>query len=171
MHGSQLPPPATPRPTHSFGITLWGALLIFSSLIHIHKLIVDIEWYTSTYSYWPAGLIVLRYSFSWVQRILGTLVGAGILMRNNLARLTGMGIGWFTMAVLCWKHPYHAFKIHAQYLDKRYAYFFSSLGVPHLSFESLALAATIAQWICDITFWSFFIFFFTRPSVKKQFHP
>lgn len=161
--------PKSSRSPRSRGVTIFGLLLIISSLVHIHKLIVDIDWYTSTYNYWPADLIVLRYAFSWFQRLLGILAGVGILMQKNPARLLAMGIAWFTMLTLYWKHPYPAFLLNAQNLDKQYGHIIAAAGVPGVSFASLAFVSLIVQFIGDIAFCSTLIYFFTRPPVKKQF--
>src|SRR3989338_9777350 len=68
------------------GVTIFAFLLIVSSLIHIHKLIVDRDMYVYLYSYWPTWLIMLRYSFSWFQRILGLAAGIGILSLKEIGR-------------------------------------------------------------------------------------
>jgi hypothetical protein len=159
------------RPPRSRGVTLFGLLLIFSSFIYMHKYIFDQWSYISVFNDWPAWLIVLRYSFSWLMRIAGTLAGVGILVQKDIARKLAIAIGWFSMLTIYWKHPYHAFKLHAQNLDRQLGHFFADAGLPHVSFASLTLVSLVTLYICDIIFWSVLIYFFTRPSVKKQFQP
>ena len=155
----------------SKGVTIFGMLLILSSLMHIHKLVVDLEWYVDSYSYMPPWLIVLRYGFSWFQRALGILVGIGLLAQKDIARKLGILIGMFTILTIYWKHPYPAFKLHAQYLDQHFGYFFSRLGFPEISFSSssVVVLALIMHILGDVLFWCIFIYFFTRSSVKSQF--
>jgi hypothetical protein len=155
----------------SKGVKVFGMLLILSSLLHIHKLVVDLDWYVDSYSYMPPWLIVLRYGFSWFQRMIGILVGIGLLAQKEIARKLGILIGMFTILSVYWKHPYPAFKLHAQYLDDRFGYIFSRLGFSQISFSSssVMILAIIMNSLGDILFWCIFIYFFTRSSVKKQF--
>lgn len=157
------------RSPRSVGVTIFGILLILSSLIHVQKLIDDVSIYVHYYSYLPPWMIVLRYSFSWIQRLIGILVGVGLLSRKDIARKVGMLLGLFTILTIYWKHPYDAFKIHTALLDQRLGNIFILLGVDNISFSSLTIASMIAHYIADSLFWGVFIFFFTRPSVKAQF--
>lgn len=157
-------------PRRSKGVTIFGILLILSSLIHMHKLVVDAHWYVDAYSYLPPWLITARYSFSWLQRIIGILVGVGLLARKEIARKIGVALGCFTILTLYWKHPYPAFKLHSQYLDKNFGYILAQSGTG-VTFSSVTLLAIIVHCIGDIIFWGTFIYFFTRSSVKSQFKP
>ena len=99
------------------GVTIFAFLLIVSSLIHIHKLIVDRDMYVYFYSYWPTWLIMLRYSFSWFQRILGLAAGIGILSLKEIGRRIALFIGCFTILTIYWKHPYAGFKNLTLYIN------------------------------------------------------
>jgi len=154
----------------SKGVTIFGILLILSSLIHMHKLAVEAQWYANTYSYLPHHLMVARYYFSWLQRIIGLLVGIGLLAQKEIARKIGIAIGCFTILTIYWKHPYPAFKLHTQYLDQQFGYILAQSGI-RATFSSVALPAVIIHCIGDIIFWGIFIYFFTRSSVKNQFKP
>ena len=153
----------------SVGVEIFGILIIFSSIIHMQKLVLDVASYVHWYSYMPPWMITLRYGFSWFQRIVGILVGVGILARKDIARKAGIGLGCFTIATVYWKHPYAAFKIHTQELDQVYGNLFSRLGLPAIKFASVTLLADIVHCLLDILFWGIFIYLFTRPSVKEQF--
>lgn len=149
-------------------VTIFGILLSLSSLVHMDKLASDTQWYANIYSYLPPQLIVARYCFSWLQRIIGLLVGVGLLARKEIARKIVIVIGCFTILTIYWKHPYPAFKIHTQYLNKRFGYIVARTGTK-LTFSSIALPAVILYCIGEIIFWSILVYFFTRPSVKNQF--
>jgi hypothetical protein len=136
----------------------------------MHKLVADEPLYAHYYSYLPVWLMVARYYFSWLQRIIGLLVGIGLLAQKEIARKIGIAIGCFTILTVYWKHPYPAFKLHTQYLDKQFGYILTQLGIRE-TFSSVTLPAVIIHCIGDIIFWSAFIYFFTRSSVKNQFKP
>lgn len=152
------------------GVILFGALLILSSLTHIHKLLAEKGLYEHYYSYLPTRLVAIRYAFSWFQRILGILAGVGILARKEIARKLAFFIGGFTILTVYWKHPYEAVKFHTQYLDQQLGHLLSwtGTGVTFTALTPLVVAALIA---CDIIFWVIFFYFFTRPPVKCQFRP
>jgi len=135
----------------------------------MQKLVDDVQIYVLYYSYLPPWLIEARYAFSWFQRIVGILIGTGLLAQKDIARKMGIVLGCFTTATIYWKHPYEAFKIHTAYLDKHYGILLSLLGLPTIKFSSLAMVSSVAHCALDIIFWGIFIYFFTRPSVKSQF--
>jgi hypothetical protein len=110
----------------------------------------------------------MRYYFSWLQRIVGFLVGIGLLAQKEAARKVGIAIGCFTILTIYWKHPYPAFKLHTQYLDKHFGYILAPFGAG-VTFSSVTLPAVIFHCLGDIIFWGIFIHLFTRPSVKSQF--
>lgn len=151
------------------GIIIFGILLIVSSLIHINTLIVARNWYWNNFSYMPPVLILMRFLFSWLQRILGLTAGIGILYQKNWCRLLAISISWFTMFVLYWKHPYRAFLNHMNYLDQHLGYLFKTFGYPEMSFSSLTVLALIVHYCLDILFCGSLIYYFTRPQVKKHF--
>jgi hypothetical protein len=134
----------------------------------MHKLATEESLYAHYYSYLPAWLMVARYYFSWLQRIIGFLVGIGLLAQKEIARKIGIAIGCFTILTVYWKHPYPAFKLHTQYLDQQFGYIPARFGTG-LTFSSVTLPAVILHCLGDIIFWCIFIYFFTRPSVKGQF--
>jgi hypothetical protein len=154
----------------STGVTVFAFLLIVSSIMHIHKLIVNVSWYVDTYSYLPPWLIVLRYSFSWLQRALGILAAVGLLALNDTARKLAIAIGIFTILTIYWKHPYIAYKAHTEFLDSRFGLLFHQLGAPAgFKISSYAMAAVVLNCALDVMFCGILIYFLTRPVVKKQF--
>jgi len=136
--------------------------------MHMHKLLTEGAQYANIYSYLPAWLITVRYSFSWLQRIIGIFTGFGILAKKEIARKIAIAIGCFTILTVYWKHPYPAVKLHTQYLEEQFGYILAQTGTG-VTFPSMALFAVIALCICDIIFWGISIYFLTRPAVKNQF--
>lgn len=154
----------------SRGVTVFAFLLIASSIMHIHKLVVDAQWYADTYSYWLPWLMVLRYAFSWFQRVLGILAAVGLLALNDLARKLAILIGTFTILTVYWKHPYAAYRAHTEYLDAVFGPLFHQLGAPAgFKIASYTLAAVILNCALDVAFSGALVYFFTRPAVKAQF--
>ncbi|MDP2652850.1 MAG: hypothetical protein Q8Q08_02340 [Candidatus Omnitrophota bacterium] len=160
------PSPSPPRPA---GVLLFSILLLISSFVHVHKLVVDHSLYLDYYAYWGKGLALTRYAFSWFQRILGISSALAMLSRRDWGRKLAIVIGLFTMATLYWKHPYQAFKNHTQYLDQLLGGLFYALGVSGVTFESLTIPALIVHYFLDILFCSAMIYYLTRPGVKSYF--
>ena len=127
------------------GVTLFGILLILSSLIHIQKLIHEIPLYVHYYSDLPPEWIVARYAFSWFQRLVGILAAVGILARREIARRLGIALGCFTVLTVYWKHPYAAVLLHTQHLDKTLGFLLSwtGTGVTFSSVTPFAVAEEI----------------------------
>ncbi len=148
---------------------LLAVLLIVSSLMHIQKLVVDRDVYLLYYNYLPPWLSVTRYGFSWLQRLAGVLIAAGLLGRKEIARKLAILLGCFTIVTVPWKHPYSAFKIHAQYLNEHLGYLLRALGAPVGSFDRVIWPSIVIHSLGDILFWGAAIYFLTRPAVKKQF--
>ena len=159
------------------GVLVFGVLFIVSSLMHIQALIFNFHWYFDIYSYWPKWLILIRYLFSWFQRILGLVTAIGILRLKNIFRRIAIAIGVFTILTVYWKHPYAAFKNHAETLDRIFANTgfnelisrAAEIGLHIKSFAELALAAVIGHAILDIIFCGSLIYYLTRPAVKEKF--
>jgi len=151
------------------GVTIFSVLIIISSLLHMRYLLEQREIYMHIYSYLPPWLAMLRYSFSWFQRILGLTAAVGMLRLNDLARRLAIVIGSFTILTVYWKHPYTGFKIHTAYLDQHIGYILKGWGFPDLSFSQFTLAAVIVACLWDICFFGFMIYYLTRPSVKAHF--
>jgi len=150
------------------GVIIFGVLIIVSSLIHIHLLVSQYDWYRENMlTCMPEWLVVVRHCFSLFQRILGLTIAVGILRSKNIFRKLGIALGVFTICTLYWKHPYSAFLRHTNYLDQQFGHLLTA--APGITFSSLALISLIVHYILDIAFWGIFIYYFTRPKVKVQF--
>src|SRR3989338_7709932 len=155
------------------GVIVLGLFIVFSSIVHMHKLIVDRAWYQDIYGYLPPWLVESRYVFSWVQRAAGFMAAAGLLWGKNVCRLLIIFIGWFTIFFVFWKHPYRAFQNHAHYLDKQPVIhsLFDHLGVPDFTVASVVWPALVVYYFLEIIFWGWVIYYLTRPGVKAYFLP
>lgn len=151
------------------GVIVFGMLLVVSSILHISTLIFSRDWYWYNFNYLPPAVLITRYLFSWVQRILGVVSGLGILCLKNFYRRLALAIAWFTIFALPWKHPYRAFLNHAQLLDELLGFLFKKAGHSEISFTALAVPALITHYVLDIVFCASLIYYFTRPEVKKHF--
>ncbi len=150
------------------GIAVFGVLLILSSLLHIHKLIVELQDYVDIYSYLPAGWIVSRYAFSWAQRIVGILVGVGLLGKKEIARKIFLALSCFTILALYWKHPYAGVKQHCDLMQEQLSGLLSPFGIRDAS-SFMAPCVMAGLWIQDIIFFGTALYYFTRPAVRRHF--
>ena len=158
------------RSARPLGVMVFGFLLILSSLVHMHTLIVARgEYYSAVFGYWPHWLMTLRYFFSWAQRIAGLMAGVGILYLKDIFRKLAILIGCFSVVTIYWKHPYQAFKNHAVYLDQHLGVYLRNFGYPNVTFAQYTLAALIVQYLLDFIFFGSMIYYLTRPAVKARF--
>jgi len=114
----------------------------------------------------PDWLVPIRYYFSWSLRIFGIVVAVGLLAQREIFRKLGIWLGVFTLLTVYWKHHPDTFFRHTQYLTEEYAYRFPGLVI---DFSVFAKDALIALYVFEFIFWGLFIFYFTRPSIKKHF--
>lgn len=166
MNTETISPLPAPRP---LGVTFFAVLLIISSLLHMRYLLSEHDTYMYIYGYLPHWLAVVRYFFSWFQRILGLTAAVGLLRRNELGRKLAIFIAIFSILTIYWKHPYAGFKNHTAYLDEHLGFLLQGWGYPELSFSQFTLAAVIVAWVWDILFFGSMIYYLTRPSVKGHF--
>ncbi|MCA9403003.1 MAG: hypothetical protein KC897_04420 [Candidatus Omnitrophica bacterium] len=150
--------------TRLAGVKILCILVLLSSFLHIHSLLEDTPWYFENYAYLPAWLAVIRYSFSWFQRILGVTAAVLTLMYRELGRKLLLIIGIFTITTVYWKHPFEAVKIHAEGLQASFPE-----QAQQFSLDSIAATATVFLILIDVTFQGIVIYYFTRKRVKEAF--
>lgn len=128
------------------------------------------HWYLDeVYGHWPRWAALLRYSFSWSQRILGLTAGCGILLHRELFRRLALVIACFTISTVYWKHPYAAYYLHTKRVMAQTNILFVQNGLPAIPFQSLVMPAMILNCLLDIGFCLWLIHYFTRPEVIAQF--
>ncbi len=157
--------PQSPEPP--LGIFLFAVGIIISSLGQITAL--DFQHYCYTFQDLPVWLIGIRYSVSWGLRIVGLTAGIGILFQKEFGRKVGLALGAFTILTIYWKHPYIGFYHHVQYLQSTLFFSIELSGVTGLSLPQLARVSSLTASFADVIFAAFFLFYFTRPKIKKYF--
>ena len=150
----------------SRGVTVFGVLLVLGSLFQIWILwSAGYAHYSYLHQEYSSNVIYLRYIVSWVVKIIGLILGVGILRLNDWCRKLAIINCILLILTVHLKHSYPAYSLHLKYLDQMTG----GGAYPGMSFESLIWPALIAQRSLDIIFGIALIYFFTRPSVRKQF--
>lgn len=149
----------------SRGVTIFGVLLIISSLYQIGALILGgYEHYAYLHKEYNSNIILIRYMVSWVIKISGLVAGIGILRLNDLCRKLAIINSLFVILTVHLKHTYPAYSLHTKYLDQTMGGIF-----PSVSFVSFTWPALIIQRSIDVIFGILLIYFFTRIEVRQQF--
>ena len=149
------------------GVSLFGIGIILSSLGQIAAL--NLEHYRYLFHDLPGWLLLGRYGISWGLRIFGLTVGIGILYRKEFARKLGLWLFAFTILTVICKHPYAGFENHIEYLRQNFFPYqdpneFAGVSVVALTWGAVGLACLL-----DVIFAGCFIYYFTRPQIKKYF--
>ena len=139
-------------------------LYIIGPIFHIHKLIVDRQYYFEIYNY-LGWMTAVRYSFSWFQRILGISCAIGILFYKEIFRKILFYICIFTILTVYWKHHYPAFLDHTIRLAETYPGLYNT-GVSH---ETMAILGIIIHSLLNIVYCLVVMHILTRPGVRKLF--
>lgn len=157
----------------SKGVTIFGILIIVTSLLQMRTLLnFSYTNYVYTFStFLPEEIILMRYFASWSLRIVGLVSGIGILFLNNKCRKMALYLFFFTICTIYWKYPYFVFVNQAPYLDQMLLPRLRlHLGYGFPTFSSVVGGSVVCARIMDILFAGIFIYYFTRPKVKKQFN-
>ena len=142
------------------------------SIVHILSLL-DYARYQFIFDQLSPRMILARYLVSWSLRIMGLLIGLGLLCHHELARRAACAISVFTITTIAWKHPLVT-------INKAVAFSFARwYSAPQRHFDSawtgpldLSHAMEIAQFLLigiDLVFAVSVIFYLTRPSVRARF--
>jgi hypothetical protein len=160
------------RQKRPVGITIIGIFLIVSSLWQMLGL-VNASYYWYLFRPFPGKIIMLRYVFSWLLRITGFVCGAGLLRLNENSRRLTVYLSVFAIVAVPWKHPVFGFERHAAYLDRLLKNPGHAplivLGVAVPSFYSLAKVSALCMQAWEVLCAAAFIYYLTRPEVKKLF--
>ena len=152
------------------GIDIFGVILIINSLMTMVVLATQSHWYIDDlYAHWPQWAAVVRYTFSWFQRLLGLTAGVGILLRRDLFRKLALVIACFTISTVYWKHPYVAYYFHTQKITAIINQAYLQAGLPPISANDIVMPALILNCLLDIGFSLWLIAYFTKPGVVLQF--
>jgi len=144
-------------------------IIIFSILIIIYSLhgLPTVNFNTYYIKFYPSSekAILARYIFSIALRVVLIISGIGILFRRDIFRKIILGVSFFTIATVYWKHPVICFK--------RVLMWKISQGVLPVDvlpkIDMLSWFSAVICSIMDIGFTLCLIYYFTRLKVKKQF--
>jgi hypothetical protein len=144
-------------------------IIIFSILIIIYSLhgLPTVNFNTYYTKFYPSSekAILARYIFSIALRIVLVISGVGILFRRDIFRKIILGISFFTVVTVYWKHPVICFK--------RVLIWKINQGVlPIDVLPKIDMLSRVSAIICssvDIGFALCLVYYFTRPKVKQQF--
>ena len=161
---------AMPSPRRPFGVTLFGIVLIATSLVHLRTLL-EVDHYWWLFESMPEPVLRLRYFCSVWLRVLGLASGIGLLRRQETFRKAAMAVGIVTMATVYWKHPWFAVNKLAQSVIDMFA---ASSGLGYLFTPSLrrlvAVFSLIGLYVFDLAFSIWLLVYLTRPHVTAWFH-
>jgi hypothetical protein len=146
------------------GISILGCLLIGSSLYQMCILLTaGYEYYAYLHQEYSPAMILMRYIFSWVIKLVGLACGMGILRRNEFFRKAAILNSAFIVATVNLKHTYAAYSLHTRHLDQ-------VMVLPAgITFSSMTPVTLMIQKGIDIVFGLVLIFYLTRPKVKETF--
>ena len=117
----------------------------------------------------PAQVVLLRYAGSWFWRILGLVVGVGLLFRKDICRKIGIGLCWYTIVTIYLKHPYAALDHAIQELVRQGAIDPGVWAAAGMSYPAFVGTSVIMACSLDVLFFTVFIFYFQRADVRKFF--
>ncbi len=158
-----------PKKKKLAGLIILGGLWIISSLGHMRAL-SDYAWYKYCvgHQYLPSALIPVRYFISWAQRFLGLTVGIGLVAHRRWAARTAVFLSAFDILAVYWRYPYQAFKNQSVVWDQRFGGMTAKFGYPDIHFSSYVLQAVVLTCVLDVAFFSFVLYYLTRPYVKQR---
>jgi len=113
-------------------------------------------------------IIQIRYLVSWGIKIVGIILGIGILKLNDFSRILALLNSLFIISTVNLKHSFAAYSLHTKYLDETMLKI--NGGIPlDFTFSSLTNISLGFQRLIDVIFGLLLIYYFTRPKVREQF--
>jgi len=151
----------------SNGVAFCALFIFVTSLIDL-KTLTDARWYWHVFQFLPQDQITTRYIISLLGRIALVATAVGIWQLKNWGRLLGISLFLINIISLPWKHPALSIANSLTYqplpkLDELI------LEINNLAIDFNSLTSVILQ-IWGFAINAVLIFFFTRKTVKKQFH-
>lgn len=161
-----------------WGINVIGYCLLITTIIHFHKLAADKDEYFFTYAngFMPYWVVMGRYLFSWFQRVIGLICAIGLFYQKEFSRQLTIGLGFFAVATIYWKHPYIGVKNHYLYLSDQFSdrYSFPVYNALHINdpevLHIVFMGTVIVLILWDVIFWVSVVKYLTHPQVKAQFN-
>jgi len=149
------------------GIVIISILWVASSLFQIWVLF-NWQGYQHLFGnqYLPASWLLIRYTGSWIQRILGLIAGLGLWERRRWAAKIIIFLSVFNVVTVFWKHPYEAFRNASLGLVPQSVII--KLTQAHIPFSSLLWFVVVLVWVMNELFFGFIIYYLTRPHLTSQ---
>lgn len=156
----------------NISVILIAFLLVGRTMRHLWRLCVSGNF--TTYQKLFNGFlseteIMVRYTVSIGLRAAIVAAAIGLLFSHNVSRKALVGISWFAILTILWKHPYDILYRSALNIWEHYP-------IPGKWFMSLDLTQEQLAWVwlfffntVEITVCALTIYILTRPSVKSQF--
>jgi hypothetical protein len=154
------------------GVTIFGILLITTSLVQLQTVLVvgRNNYYEFLFSSLPFGFLEARYFVSLALRILGLSVGIGLFSRREIFRKAGLFLACFTIATILFKHPFIAVQKHTKSLTAMLA---AQTGI--YSFDNpvvinnVVFVSYLLLILVDLFFALLLLRYCTNPQVEKWF--
>ncbi len=153
----------------SYSITFCVIIIFINCLWSIH-LLLNAHWYWYIFQYLPPSQIMLRYSISWIGRILLITAGIGIWQLEDWGRKLAIILFVVNILTLPWKHPPMAVEYSFNYYYTLPKLNVLMVGIPFIKKINLISLSVMAICAWDFLLNATLIFFFTRGKIRKQFH-
>jgi hypothetical protein len=153
-------------------IYLVGLTLIIDSALALKYDILDYNQYQFMFQWLPPKTIFLRYCGSIIFRCVFIATVTGVCLRREIFRKLLIGLTLLGVAILLWKHPYHAIVNANIYAHTNLTYFHQTIRLswaPQQEYYLGFLAKMADIYIQDIIKATLVLFFFSYPSVRKCF--
>jgi len=142
-------------------------ILFILSFSYKATALFDVQYYHYLHDELSAQMLVVRYIVSWVIKLTGIVCGLGLLEFKELFRKVSIGLWFFIVTTISFKHPLHGFELHTGLIVKKYRIQLpSDFEVYQLAFYSM-IGARLFDGLVGI----FVIWWLSRPHIKAQFSP
>jgi hypothetical protein len=145
------------------GITIGAALIIAGAVYDLFKF-TDWPYYQFTFQDWPERVILARYVFSLLWRVILLATGIGLVYLKDWARKVIILLAGLQIVGIFLKHPLGVFK--------HLALFNQQEVLPQsldLIYPLQPLLMMVFFSVFDITISVLIIYYFSRPNVKENF--
>jgi hypothetical protein len=149
------------------GLIVIGSCLIIGALIQLSA-IVNYQQYKYYLDDLPPLALFIRYVISCGQRFLGIISGVGLIAHRRWAAKTAIFLSVLNILAVYWRYPYRSFEKQSMSWDRQWGVMLERLGCPGCHFSSYILPGVIATCILDVLFFSFILYYLTRPHVRER---
>lgn len=153
----------------SLGINIFGIAIIVGGSLWFLLPYARFPYYQSVFNYLPGSVILARYALSLSRRCLEIVLGLGLLRRKNIFRKISLGFFTIMLLATCWVHPYRlvAMKVES---NRKIASILSQDPDKRITVQGFINIVYAVIVIPHMGFAAIFLYYFTRPKVREQFH-